>query len=43
MDNGEPVYIKGGTGDRLLLGLTTGLIGIGLIGVAQTVWQLLNK
>lgn len=43
MDNDIPVYIKGGTGDRLLLGVTTGLIGIGLIMAFQTMWRLLHK
>lgn len=37
VDNDIPVYIKGGSGDRILLGVTTGLIGISLIGAVQTI------
>lgn len=43
MENNTPVYIKGGAGDKLLLSGTIGLIGVGLLGVLQTIWMLLHK
>lgn len=43
VDNDVPVYIKGGSGDKILLGITTLLVGIGMIGSMQTAWRLITK
>lgn len=43
LDDDIPVYLKGGAGDKMMLGFTTILIGIGLITSGQTIWRLFNK
>lgn len=39
-DNGIPVYIKGGVGDKILFGLTLAGIAVGLTDGLYTLFQM---
>ncbi|THK33236.1 polypeptide VII, cytochrome c oxidase, partial [Diachasma alloeum] len=42
-DDGVPVYLKGGTKDKILYRATLGLLGIGLIMCLEFVVQNIKK
>lgn len=39
--NGVPIHLKGGLADRLLFGLTVGLIGLGLLNHVVTYYGMM--
>ncbi|KAK9891146.1 hypothetical protein WA026_013462 [Henosepilachna vigintioctopunctata] len=43
IDDGTPVYLKGGLGDRVLLGVTYALVAVGMGMSADVVYQLMTK
>ncbi|XP_011314739.1 uncharacterized protein [Fopius arisanus] len=40
---GTPVYLMGGSPDKILLGLTIAVMGWGFVGVGDFVWRNLDK
>ncbi|XP_044254857.1 uncharacterized protein LOC123005251 [Tribolium madens] len=42
-DDGVPIYIKGGASDRVLLGLTSVILAIGLVESVRTLFKLDRK
>ncbi|ENN72761.1 uncharacterized protein LOC109542699 [Dendroctonus ponderosae] len=43
VDDGVPVHLKAGFGDKMLVSLTWVLIGVGLAGSGHTVFTLITK